>query len=132
MNKFLKFSTVGVGGFIVDSAIFMLMSLLFGALVSRVLSFMSAVYFTYMFNRSFTFESQNTVSIKEFFIYFSNMIFGGIVNISVFWLLVNENSLVAQYPIIGIGFGSVAGLAVNFFSSTILFSNKDKGSETTS
>ena len=131
MNKFVRFSIVGAGGFIVDSAIYALMSLLLGALVSRVISFVAAVFFTYTFNRSFTFESSNTVSIKEFFIYFSNMIFGGIVNISVFWLLVNENTFVAQYPIIGIGFGSVAGLAVNFLSSTILFSNKDKGSETT-
>ena len=124
MNRFLKFCVVGAAGFLVDTAVYYLAAIVFPVLLSRILSFSSAVFFTYYFNRSFTFEKRTAMSIAEFLKYYSAMVLGGAVNVGSFWVLMQLSSVVRSYPILGIAFGSVAGLSVNFVTSKMLLCNK--------
>ena len=124
MKKFFRFCIVGGIGFLVDSGVYYLIAIIFPVLLSRLLSFSSAVLFTYYFNRSFTFKKQSVMTIAEFFKYYSAMVLGGAVNIGSFMLSMRLIPTIKDYPILGIAIGSIAGLIVNFiFSKLILEKN---------
>ena len=80
MKRFLKFCVVGGGGFVVDSAVYLVASLAVGPLASRLASFTAAVVFTYVFNRWFTFEKYSQITLLEFAKYYASMVFGGVIN----------------------------------------------------
>lgn len=124
MIQFFKFTVVGTGGFLVDSLVYWFFNLALSPLPTRLISFSSAVLFTYVFNRRFTFNLKSQQNLREFAIYFANMVLGGLVNISVFMLLITYVPIVINWPIIGIACGSIAGLFVNFLTSKILFSKR--------
>ena len=126
MNRFFKFCIVGSAGFLVDTGVYYLAAIILPVLLSRILSFSSAVLFTYYFNRSFTFKNQSAITINEFLKYYSAMVLGGAVNIGSFWLLMHIFSIINSYPILGIAFGSIAGLVVNFITSNFIFINSKK------
>lgn len=120
MNRFLKFCVVGSAGFLVDSVVYYIVAIILPPLPSRLLSFSSAVFFTYYFNRSFTFEKKTSMSVSEFSKYYGAMVLGGAVNIGSFWISMQLFSTVENYPILGIAIGSIAGLIVNFITSKML------------
>lgn len=120
MNKFLKFCIVGGAGFVVDTGVYYLANIIMPVLISRLISFTAAVLFTYYFNRRFTFKKQTSMNLSEFLKYYSAMVLGGSVNVGSFWILMYFNSMVSNYPIFGIAFGSIAGLFVNYITSRII------------
>ena len=126
MNRFFKFCIVGSAGFLVDTGVYYLAAIILPVLLSRLLSFSSAVLFTYYFNRYFTFKNHSAMTITEFLKYYSAMVLGGAVNIGSFWLLMHIFSIINSYPILGIAFGSIAGLVVNFITSKFIFTNSKK------
>ena len=119
MKKFLSFCVVGGIGFFVDSGVYFLMAIIFPVLLSRLLSFSSAVLFTYYFNRSFTFNKQSVMTIAEFSKYYVAMVLGGAVNMGSFLLSMRLVQTIKDYPILGIAIGSVSGLFVNFIFSKL-------------
>lgn len=121
MGRFIRFCIVGGGGFVVDSIVYLLVSAFLSPLVSRLASFSSAVFFTYVLNRVFTFKSQGVMSVTEFARYYANMVIGGIVNITTFCVAIKASETIYSHPVIGIALGSIAGLFVNFMTSRILF-----------
>ena len=64
------------------------------------------------------------MSLSEFLKYYSAMVLGGAVNVGSFWILMQLSSIVSNYPVLGIAFGSIAGLVTNFITSKILFENQ--------
>lgn len=115
-SRFLRFSLVGVGGFIVDGGVLLLAIPALGPYWGRLLSFICAVIFTWALNRHFTFESvsDHKNPRRELGQYFMAMIVGGSANYGVYAGLVYFVELVAQWPIIGVGVGSIVGLAINY------------------
>ena len=124
MKYFFKFSLIGGLGFFVDTMIFYMANSMFTELSSRILSFSMAVLFTYVFNRLYTFKVKTNINIVEFFKYYLNMIFGGIVNIGTFFVVIRFSDIGRDYPFCGIALGSVAGLCINFLTSKILLATK--------
>ena len=117
MKRFFRFCVVGGGGFVVDSLVYLLVSIFATPLISRLVSFSAAVFFTYVFNRFFTFESKDKACATEFAKYYANMILGGAINIATFYVAINA---LDAHPVIGIALGSIAGLFVNFMTSRSL------------
>ena len=110
----------------VDTGIYYLACIIMPVLLSRLISFTAAVLFTYYFNRRFTFKKRTSMSLSEFLKYYSAMVVGGAVNVGSFWILMQLSSIVSNYPVLGIAFGSIAGLVANFITSKIIFLNVSK------
>ncbi len=119
-KQFLRFSMVGVAGFMIDAVILTLVNELAGPYLGRLISFTLAVIGTWLLNRNFTFSAGNGSSetgksaSEEFAQYFTAMIFGGSVNYGVYAGLVFFAEPVRQWPVMGVAAGSLAGLAINF------------------
>lgn len=124
-RQFIFFALVGTGGFVVDSAV--LYSLIYGVgtdfYSGRLVSYLAAATFTWWFNRCYTFEcSKNDKYFNQWFKFISLNAFGGVINYLVYAAMMLVWQLALEHPVIGVAFGSVAGLAVNFtLSSKFVF-----------
>ena len=119
-SQLLRFAVVGAAGFVVDSGV------LYGALAvglgpgtGRLLSFLSAAFFTWQLNRRFTFSTTHTSQglWHEWLRYLTAMAGGGLVNLLIYaWVMAaaRPHPLV---PLLAVAFGSIAGLAFNFASA---------------
>ncbi len=107
---------MGTAGFIVDAGVLMMLNPVLGPYLGRLISFSLAVITTWLLNRIFTFITveKSKPLHKEFSQYFMAMIVGGSVNYGIYAALVYFVDLVAQWPIIGVGVGSIVGLAINY------------------
>jgi putative flippase GtrA len=107
---------VGIVGFVVDAGVLMLIADILGPYVGRLISFVLAVFTTWALNRSFTFnEHTSGLPLRaELRRYFSAMIAGGIANYAIYAALVYFVEIIARWPVIGVGIGSLVGLTINF------------------
>ena len=126
-DEFLRFCAVGALGFVVDTAVTLLMvgPQLATPLVSRVFAFLLAASVTWRLNGIFTFQSRSG-GLKNLSIYLSSTALGGTINILTYlgWLKVFGSS---QWSILaGVACGSVVALVFNFsVSKYIVFAAKE-------
>ena len=116
-SQFLRFSTIGVAGFAIDTTVLYLAMNLLGAghYSGRALSFMVAVTSTWALNRRFTFHAQRSSNfLAEWAKFFTANTAGGLTNYCVYAALVAGSAVVANWPVLGVAAGSLAGLAINF------------------
>lgn len=121
----MRFSAVGAIGFVVDSAVLLLLTELLGAgpFLARIPSFLAAATVTWWFNRKWTFERNLQKPIfQEWLEYLFAMKVGALVNFSVYSLALFIFDTIYSYPVLGIALGSFAGLAVNYsLASRLIF-----------
>jgi putative flippase GtrA len=117
-QQFIKFSFVGVVGFVVDAGTFYLLihftplGLVTARFVSSLVFGMSA---TYTLNRYLTFRDRRSSAIvAEYLRFASANIVGNLLNIGTHSLLVETLQLFHAYPILGIIAGTGVGLVFNF------------------
>ena len=115
--KFLHFALAGATGFVVDTAVLYAFKGALGPYAARLVSFVAAVFTTWIINRHFAFASheKHLPLWREFSRYFLAMLAGGAVNFGVYSLLITSVRPIFEHPIIGVALGSLAGMAVNFF-----------------
>ena len=112
---FLRFSLVGVAGFLVDAgALTLALSLGADLYLGRLFSFFYAVTATWYMNRIYTFASRDPRLLREWGRFVSANAVGGLINYATYALLVTTVRLFADYPITAVGMGSMAGLLWNF------------------
>lgn len=123
LNFFLKFCLVGSFGFLIDLSFFNLIYFFFklNIFLSRALSFIFAVNFTWYLNRKFTYLVIEKFTFKEWVQYILGISFGSLINYSVFVFLVSNWTLAFRYPSIAIVFGALSGLFFNFNMSKVIF-----------
>lgn len=116
VSKFLAFGVAGGGGFVVDAAVLYLLAGTLGPYGARALSFLAAVFTTWIINRNFAFRMQRagTSLWREFAGYLGAMIVGGAANYGVYALLVATVPLVAEHLVLGLVAGTLAGMAINY------------------
>ncbi len=123
-RQFISFALVGVAGLVVDLGVLYLLQPTFGWYVARVLSFMAAVTTTWALNRQFTFADRHSGQsiVREYARYLLTMLAGAAVNYAVYVLTLHwlGDSLGRLAPGLGVAFGSVAGMALNFLSARFL------------
>ncbi len=117
-RQFLLFCIAGTAGFLVDSLVLYLclQPLGMNAYLARGVSFTAAVLCTWSFNRHVTFANRPRPDGigREWRNYFLAMCLGGLVNLSVYSLLIHSMGRDWLWPWIGVALGSIAGLLVNF------------------
>lgn len=126
-REFFLFSVSGLAGFLVDSSVLYLLKDGLGLYVARGASFSSAVFVTWLVNRSLTFGDARSRSSRggEFFRYFCFMVLGGVVNYLVYAFAVSSSLMVASCPLLGVAAGSLAGLVVNFYTAKVFVFRRD-------
>lgn len=127
IREVLFFAISGGLGFLVDTAVLYLLIDSLGPYIARCFSFVSAVLFTWLFNRSITFKgkSSNMKPRAEFLSYLVLMLGGGAVNYGLYSWLVSAYKLVSEHPVIGVAAGSIAGMFVNLATSKFLLFRKE-------
>ncbi|MDQ7249468.1 GtrA family protein [Dongia sedimenti] len=130
-GQILRFGIVGGIGFLVDAGLLHLMLRLgLGYYGGRAVSFLAAASATWILNRSFTFRRETSPArhpAGEWLAYLGLMVIGGVVNYGTYALAVELAEPVRRYPVLGVALGSIAGMAINFWSAkTMVFERKAK------
>ncbi len=122
MKKFILFALAGCVGFVVDTGVLYALKGALGPYGARVISFLCAVFATWLINRALAFRGQvaGVPLWREFLHYLGAMIGGGVVNYAVYAVLVTMVPLVAEHPVIGVAAGSAVGMFVNYFLASKL------------
>ena len=118
--QFLKFGVVGTVGFVVDAgALHALLALTdLGLYLGRIVSFLLAATTTWALNRTFTFAgTADAPRLRQWARFVSVNAGGGAVNYGVYAALLLTFDGLRAVPIVAVGAGAVAGLAVNFTAS---------------
>ncbi len=118
-----RFSIVGAIGFVVDTAVLYVLIGLegFSLLGGRLGSYLVAATTTWALNRAFTFRGGGRPGKwQEWARYLAVNGLGGAVNYAVYAALVLTSDRIAQYPVLGVAAGSIAGLLFNFTASRTL------------
>jgi putative flippase GtrA len=115
-QEFWRFTLVGAAGFFVDAAALMLAtkSLGLGLYGGRVFSYLCAATFTWICNRRFTFAEGTGSPLVQWVRFLGANAVGGAVNYAVYAAIVTFSAVGAEWPVIGVAAGSLAGLIFNF------------------
>lgn len=119
MKQFLKFGIVGIVGFLVDAIILLVLVyiFLFDISLSRILSFLMAVFVTWLLNRNFTFNKKDKYSKKkEYSYYLTIQSVGALLNYIVFIILVKNFLFFEEYLIVPLAIASIIAMFFNFFA----------------
>jgi putative flippase GtrA len=127
LPQFVRFAAVGVAGFVVDVAVLYLALhyLDCGPYVGRAISYVAAASSTWFLNRRFTFLNRRSMAIgMEWLKYLLVNGCGGIINYATYVACLHFLGILGVAPFIGVAFGSLAGLSVNFALSRRLVFRK--------
>ena len=118
--QFLRFAIVGAAGFVVDAGCLHLVVHGIGAglYAGRLVSYLTAASFTWALNRRYTFRDRRDHQLtREWLRFLAANAAGGLINYTVYAVLVNAFEMVSIWPVIGVAAGSMAGLIANFILS---------------
>ncbi len=114
----LTFAVVGSLAFVVDAGVFTALDTLgAGTFLSRCLSILTSVTFTWYLNRTFTFKTQTPPSFIEFLSYLGGMQLGLITNFTTFFVVLYVSEFANTYPVIALAIATLAGMTINFLIS---------------
>jgi len=121
LGQVLRFGIVGGVGFLVDAGmLYLLLTWGLDPYSGRVVSFVAAATTTWILNRSFTFRRDSPSEhhpAGEWLAYLGLMVIGGLVNYGTYAAAITFSEPVRQHPVIGVALGSIAGMAINFWTS---------------
>lgn len=119
MKKFFYFGIVGTVGFIVDTLIllFLVYILQLPIYFARFISFIIAVFITWLLNRNLTFKNVNKKhkKSKEFFYYLATQSTGALINFIIFFVLVYLTTYFHNNLIFSMAIASIVALFFNFY-----------------
>ncbi len=116
-RQFLRFSMIGVVGFVVDAVALVLAmrGLGLGLYSGRAVSFLIAATATWQLNSRFTFAvADRRPLMVQWLRFVSANAIGGGVNYGLYAALVSFVPFVTSHPVLGVAAGAVGGLAFNF------------------
>jgi putative flippase GtrA len=120
MPSFVRFGMVGVVGFVVDAGVLQaLVSMAgWGPIAARAVAVPTAVFATWLLNRSFTFpEAQGGPAWPSLMRYAAVSALGASVNFVAYTSLVMASSFMAARPLVPLAIGSVIAMIVNYLGS---------------
>ncbi len=128
MKRVFLFIIAGGIGFIIDSGVFIYLYYIesIGISSSRILSFFTAVFFTWLLNRRYTFNTEKNKTrkekTKEYLLYFKAQSIGAVINFAIFFTLVYSLNTFKQMPILALATGSITAMFYNYFMSKRILS----------
>lgn len=114
-HQTLWFVIVGSIGFIVDAGLTQGLSyLLLHPIAARIPAIGIAVFVTFLLNRKYTFQAENTSFIRGLCDYVAANIISQGFNFGLYSLLVMQFAVFAFYPFAAVMIGSLAAMGVSF------------------
>ena len=121
--QFLKFGTVGTGGFVVDTATVYALRRSLGLYGAGMAAYLVAATVAWLLNRLWTFRGKGSGPVHHQWVRFLVVNLGGLVlNRGTYALLVSFVPLCAEQPVFAVAAGAIAGMFVNFtLNRTVVF-----------
>ena len=121
VRQFIRFGIVGALGFVVDTAVVYATRGALGLYGAGALAYPVAATVTWAVNRVWTFRGRGTGAMHRQWVRFlaANLL-GFILNRGTYFLLITFSATSAEYPVIAVAAGALAGMFVNFFLSRAL------------
>ena len=113
-SEYYYFGIIGGTGFVIDSGIFTLLHRELDYPLSRVISILIAMTFTWFCNRTFTFKATEKISHREWLRYTKVSVTGALMNFSIFISLCHLSVLLKQYYIIPLMMATSVTMFFNF------------------
>lgn len=120
-SRFYFFAIIGLIGFIIDTGIFSLLHVKLDYALSRFISILTAMTFTWIANRTITFQMQTKPTHTEWAKYFSVNSFGALINFTVFLSLVHTSIFLKDNYLIPLALATGVSMWFNFGFSRKLF-----------
>ena len=124
LAQFVQFGTVGVVGFLVDTAVVYAVAGWAGLYVAGALAYAVAVTTTWWLNRIWTFRGRGggVAAHRQWLAFVAANVPGLILNLGTYFVLVTLVSLCAAHPELAIAAGALAGMFANFaLSRAVVF-----------
>jgi len=113
--QFLMFGSVGVAGFVVDTATVYALRHALGLYGAGMAAYLVAASVTWILNRLWTFRGQGTGPVhRQWARFLAVNMSGFVLNRGTYALLVTFVPLGAEQPVYAVAAGAVAGMFVNF------------------
>jgi putative flippase GtrA len=121
--QFLMFGTVGMVGFLVDTATVYALRRTLGLYGAGMAAYVVAATVTWILNRLWTFRGLGSGPVHHQWMRFLAVNLGGFVlNRGTYALLVTFVALCAEQPVFAVGAGAIAGMFLNFsLNRTVVF-----------
>lgn len=124
---FLRFGTVGAGGFIVDTAVVYSLRGALGIYAAGLIAYVFAASFTWLANRIWTFRHRAQRPMgQQWAMFLAANSMGFLLNRGTFMTLVTVSATCAEHPVIAILAGVFMGMMANFTASRQLVFGKSK------
>ena len=114
--QFTQFGTVGVAGFVVDTAVVYAMRDWAGLYIAGTVAYAVAVTTTWWLNRIWTFRTLGNIGPmhRQWLKFVIANVPGLCLNLGTYFVLVSFVPLCATHPVLAIGAGAIAGMFANF------------------
>ena len=123
-----RFAAVGAFGFLVDGGVLTALTGVLGPYWARLPSFASAVTVTWLLNRRFTFRSGGRRKAAEGTLYTAVQTAGALANLGTYAAVMQVAPALADWPMLPLAVGAIAGMVVNFLgSSRLVFAPRPTG-----
>jgi putative flippase GtrA len=119
LAQMLQFGTVGVAGFLVDTAVVYATQDALGLYLAGTVAYGVAVTTTWWLNRVWTFRGLSNIgpAHRQWMRFAAANLPGLCLNLGTYFVLVSISTLCVLHPVIPIAAGAIAGMAVNFVLS---------------
>ena len=115
LRQFLRFGTVGLAGFVIDTACVYALRHPLGLYGAGAAAYLVAASGNWLLNRLWTFRGQgNGPAHRQWAMFMVTNLIGFVLNRGAYALLVTFMAAAAQQPVIATAAGAVAGMFVNF------------------
>jgi putative flippase GtrA len=123
LRQFLRFGTVGAGGFIVDTATVYSLRTWVGLYVSGAVAYVTAATFNWGLNRIWTFRGRGSGAMhRQWALFLAANALGFMLNRGTYFILITVSSFCYAYPVVAIAAGVAVGMLLNFYlSRTVVF-----------
>ena len=123
LAQFLRFGTVGVAGFVVDTATVYATKGVLGLYGAGAIAYLTAASANWLFNRLWTFRGHGSgPAHRQWLAFLAANLFGFVLNRGTYFVLVTVSERCAGQPVLAVAAGAVVGMALNFhLSRTVVF-----------
>lgn len=121
--QFLRFGTVGVAGFVVDTATVYATRGALGLYGAGAVAYLTAATATWLFNRLWTFRGHGSgPAHRQWMAFLATNLLGFTLNRGAYFTLVTISATCAAEPVFAVAAGALAGMFLNFhLSRSVVF-----------